>query len=66
LKLQIFEVIIGKYNKLDEIPGLKTAFEALTPGRKERTFFIFLNRNNPKLESQELKNICSKFWLEKD
>jgi hypothetical protein len=28
---------------------------------KEHTFFIFLNPNNPKLESQGLKNVCRKF-----
>src|SRR5882762_8144106 len=43
-------------NKLDEIPALKTAFDALTPGRKEHTFFIFLHPNNPKPGSQGLKN----------
>jgi uncharacterized protein YdeI (YjbR/CyaY-like superfamily) len=53
-------------NKLDEIPALKTAFDALTPGRQEHTFFIFLHPNNPKLESQGLKNVCSKFSMERD
>jgi hypothetical protein len=33
---------------------------------KERTFFIFLHPNNPKLESQGLKNICRIFWAERD
>jgi len=48
-------------NKFDEIPALKTAFEALTPGRQRAYILYFLNPNNPKLESQGLKNVCSKF-----
>ncbi len=52
--------------KLDEIPALKTAFDALTPDGKEHTFFIFLNPNNPKPERCGLKNVCSKFSMGRD
>jgi uncharacterized protein YdeI (YjbR/CyaY-like superfamily) len=48
-------------NKFHEIPTFKTAFEALMPGRQRAYIFYFLNPNNPKLECQGLKNICSKF-----
>ena len=53
-------------NKLDEMPALKTAFNALTPGRQRAYIFIFLHPNNPKPVSQGLKNICSKFSMERD
>jgi uncharacterized protein YdeI (YjbR/CyaY-like superfamily) len=53
-------------NKLDEIPALKIAFDGLTPGRKEHTFFIFPHPYNPKLGSQGLKNACGKFSMEND
>lgn len=52
--------------KFDEIPALKIAFEALTPGGKERTLFIFLKPNNPKPENRESKNMCKKFSMERD
>jgi uncharacterized protein YdeI (YjbR/CyaY-like superfamily) len=45
-------------NKLDEIPALKTAFEALTPGRQRAYILYFLRPNNPELASQGLKNGC--------
>jgi uncharacterized protein YdeI (YjbR/CyaY-like superfamily) len=48
-------------NKLDEIPALKTAFDALTPGR-QRGYIP----NNRKLGRQGLKNVCSKFSMERD
>jgi len=54
-------------NKLDEIPALKTPSDALTPRTgKEHTTFIFLHPNHPKLGSQGLKNVCSKFSMERD
>ena len=52
--------------KLDENPALKTAFKALTPGRQRAICFIFLHPNNPKRGRQGLKNICSKFSMERD
>ena len=53
-------------NKLDEIPALKTAFDALTPGRQRSYILYFLHPNSPKLGSQGLKNLCSKFSMERD
>jgi uncharacterized protein YdeI (YjbR/CyaY-like superfamily) len=53
-------------NKLDEIPALKTAFDALTPGRQRAYTLYFLHPNNPKLGSLGLKNACSKFSMERD
>lgn len=48
--------------KFDEMPDLKPAFKSLTRGgAKELIFFIFLMRNNLKLDSQEWKNIRKKF-----
>ena len=47
--------------RLDEDHALRTAFEALTPGRQEPTFFIFLKPNNPKPASRGLKNASSEF-----
>lgn len=52
-------------HKFDEIPALKTAFEALTPGRQRAYIFYFFKPNNPKPESQGLKNMCRKFSMEK-
>jgi uncharacterized protein YdeI (YjbR/CyaY-like superfamily) len=54
------------HRKLDEIPKLKTAFEGLTRGDKEHIFFIFPHPNYPKLGSQGLKKVCSKFSMEGD
>jgi uncharacterized protein YdeI (YjbR/CyaY-like superfamily) len=54
-------------NKLDENPAWKAAFDALTPGRQRGyTSFIFRRPTNPKLGSQELKNACRKFSVERD
>ena len=53
-------------NKLDEIPALKTAFDALTPGRQRAYILYFSHPNNPKPGSQGLKNVCSKFSMERD
>ena len=53
-------------NKLDKIPALKTAFDALTPGRQRAYLLYFSQPNNPKPGSQGLKNICSKFSMERD
>jgi uncharacterized protein YdeI (YjbR/CyaY-like superfamily) len=51
--------------KMDEIPVLKTAFEALTPDGNGRTCSILHNRNNPKYGSRELKRVFLKFLTEK-
>lgn len=53
-------------NKFDEIPALKTAFEALTPGRQRAYILPFLKLNNPKPERRGLKNMCKKFSMERD
>src|SRR6202158_3541600 len=43
-------------NKLNEIPALKTAFNALTPGRQKAYFLFFLHPRNLKLGNRGLKN----------
>ena len=53
-------------NKLAEIPALKTAFGALTPGRQRAYILHFSAPNKRTLGSQELKNVCSKFSRERD
>ncbi len=53
-------------NKLDEVPALKTAFDALTPGRQRAYIFIFPHPNNPKPGLCVWKNICDKFLMERD
>jgi len=52
--------------KLDEIPALKTAFKALTPGRQRGYLLYFPHPNNPKPGSQGLKNACRKSSKERD
>jgi uncharacterized protein YdeI (YjbR/CyaY-like superfamily) len=52
--------------KLDEIPALKRAFDALTPGRQRGYILYFLQPNNPKPGSQGSKNVWSKFLMERD
>ncbi len=55
------------HNKFEETPSLKTAFEALTPGRQRAyIFYFFYKRINPKLGRQGLKNISSKFLMVRD
>ena len=53
-------------NKLDQIPALKAAFQALTPGRQRAYDLYFSAPNNPKPGSQGLKNVCRKSSMEKD
>lgn len=52
--------------KLDEIPALKTAYEALTPKRKREYILYFLHPNNPKPGKTGLRNVYSKFSMAKD
>ena len=61
-----FKIPVEFQKKLDEVPALKAAFRALTRDGKDNTSFTFLNRNNPKLGNQELKNVRSKFSRERD
>ena len=53
-------------NKLDETPALKTAFEALTPGRRRVYIMHFSQPKHPRLESRELKNAYRKFSTARD
>jgi uncharacterized protein YdeI (YjbR/CyaY-like superfamily) len=53
-------------NKLDKIPALKTAFQALTPGRQRAYILHFSAPNNPRRGNQGLKNIRPKFSTERD
>jgi uncharacterized protein YdeI (YjbR/CyaY-like superfamily) len=50
---------------LDEMLELRTAFQALTPGRQGDTCSIFLQQNKLKQERLELRNIYNKYWMEK-
>ncbi len=47
--------------KLEENPVLKTAFEALTPGRQRDTFSTSLRLNKPKLGRLESRNTFLRF-----
>ncbi len=52
-KTSDFEVPEEFQKKLDEIPALKTAFEALTPGRQRAYLFYFSQPNqSPTRESR--------------
>ena len=53
-------------NKLDEIPALKTAFDALTPGRQRTYIFYFSQPKQSKTRESGVENVCSKFSMEKD
>ena len=48
-------------SKLDHIPALKTAFEALTPGRQKGYLLYFPHPSKPKPARQELRNIYRKY-----
>jgi len=53
--------------KLDEVSTyLKTAFDALTPGRQRAYIFYFSAPKQSKPGSHGLKNICSKFSTERN
>ncbi len=53
-------------NKLNKKPALKTAFEALTPGRQRAYILYFSAPKQSKTVSRGLKNIGSKFSMERD
>ena len=53
-------------NKLDEIPALKTAFDALTPGRQRAYLLYFSAPKQSKTRVARVENICSKFSMERD
>jgi uncharacterized protein YdeI (YjbR/CyaY-like superfamily) len=42
-------------NKLDEIPALKTAFEALTPGRQRRYILYFSGAKQSKTRESRIE-----------
>ena len=52
--------------KLDKNPALRTAFDALTPGRQRPISFTFLRPNNQRLANRGLKNGRSKFLTGRD
>lgn len=49
-------VILQFQNKLDEIPALKTAFEALTPGRQRAYIFHFSQPKQSKTRESRVEN----------
>jgi uncharacterized protein YdeI (YjbR/CyaY-like superfamily) len=53
-------------NGLDGSTALTTAFHALTPRRQRGYLLYFLQLNNRKLGSHGLKNVRSKFFMERD
>ncbi len=53
-------------NKLDEIPALKTAFDALTPGRQRAYIFYFSQPKQSKTRESRVENVCRKFSRERD
>lgn len=56
-----FKVVEEFQDKLDGSAVLKTAFEALTPGRQKHICYIFLRLNNPKPVRRGLKSGYHKF-----
>lgn len=52
-------------NVLSEMPELKTAFKALTPGRQRGYLLYFSDRNKLRQEKQGLRNIFNKYLTEK-
>lgn len=53
-------------NKLDEIPALKTAFDALTPGRQRAYILYFSAPKQSKTRESRVEKCSSKFSAERD
>ena len=53
-------------NKLDEIPALKTAFKALTPGRQRGYILYFSAAKQSKTREARVENGCGKSSRERD
>ena len=51
-----YEVVPEFQTKLDQIPALKTAFEALTPGRQRAYLFHFSKPKQSKTREQRVEN----------
>ena len=52
--------------KFDESPVLKTAFEALTPGRQRAYILYFAAPKQAKTRESRVEKCCSKFSTERD
>lgn len=52
-------------SKLDEIPGLKSAFEALTPGRQRAYLHYFSNAKQPKTRESRVEKCIPQILEEK-
>ena len=52
--------------RLEKVPGLQDAFEALTPGRQRAYILFFPHLNKPRPGSPGSKNIFRKFSMERD
>ena len=52
-------------SRLDESPALKTAFNALTPGRQRGYLLYFSAAKQSKTREARIKNVCSKFSMER-
>lgn len=48
-------------NKLEEVPGLQDAFEALTPGRQRAYLLYFAQPKQAKTRIARIENMCNKF-----
>jgi uncharacterized protein YdeI (YjbR/CyaY-like superfamily) len=55
-----YEVPAEFQRKLDEVPGLKTAFEALTPGRQRGYLYYFAGAKQPKTRESRVEKYIEK------
>jgi len=65
-KTEEFEITEEFQKKLDENPDLKTAFEALTPGRQRAYMLHFSAPKQSKTRESRIENPYHKFLTEKD
>lgn len=59
-KTSDFEIPEEFQNKLDEIPGLKTAFDSLTPGRQRAYIFYFSSAKQSKTREARVEKCMPK------
>lgn len=59
-KTSDFEIPDEFQNKLDEIPGLKTAFDSLTPGRQRAYIFYFSSAKQSKTREARVEKCMPK------
>ena len=64
-KISDFKIPEEFKNKLDELPGLKTAFKTLTPGRQRAYIFYFSQPKQSKTREARVEKYIQKIFNEK-